>query len=81
MSKVSGLTKLGLVIGGYVGACLITSAVVYIWQLSTQDAAAQASAGMYAGGDLLLFIGVFGVLALFPTGLALYFLIRKFLTR
>ena len=81
MSKVSRLTKLGMVIGGYVAACLITSAVVYVWQLSTQNAAAQASAGMYAGGDLLLFIGMFGVLALFPTSLALYFLIRKFLTR
>ena len=81
MSKMSGLTKLGLVIGGYVVACLIASAVVYVWQLSTQNAAAQASAGMYAGGDFLLLIGVFGVLALFPTGLALFFLIRKFLTR
>ena len=78
---MSGLAKLGLVIGGYVTACLIASAVVYIWQLFTQDAAAQASAGMYAGGDLLLLIGVFGVLALIPTGLAFSFLIRKFLTR
>jgi hypothetical protein len=33
---------------------------------------------MYAFGDLLLFLGVFGVLALFPTGLALYFLFRAF---
>jgi hypothetical protein len=76
---VSKLVKLGLVIGGYVAACFIASAVVYVWQLYTQDASAQASAGMYAGGDLLLFIGVFGVLALIPTGLAVYFLIRKFL--
>jgi hypothetical protein len=35
---------------------------------------------MYAFGDLLLFIAVFGILALFPTGLALYFLrpVEKF---
>jgi hypothetical protein len=79
--KVSSLAKFGLVIGGYVAACLIASAVVYVWQLYTQDASAQASAGMYAGGDLLLFIGVFGVLALIPTGLAVYFLLRKFLAR
>ena len=79
--KVSSLAKLGLVIGGYVAACLIASADVYVWQLYTQDASAQASAGMYAGGDLLLFIGVFGVLALIPTGLAVYFLLRKFLAR
>jgi len=56
---VSRLAKLGLVIGGYLAACLIASAVVYIWQLYTQDASAQASAGMYAGGDLLLFIDVY----------------------
>jgi hypothetical protein len=33
---------------------------------------------MYAAGDLLHFIGLFGVLALIPTGLALYFLFRSF---
>jgi hypothetical protein len=36
---------------------------------------------MYAFGDLLLFIGIFGMLALFPTGLGLYFLVRRFLNR
>jgi hypothetical protein len=80
-AKVSRLAKLGLVIGRYVATCLIASAVVYIWQLYTQNASAQVSAGMYAGGDLLLFIGVFSVFALIPTGLAVYFLLRKFLTR
>ena len=33
--------------------------------------------GMYTGGDLLLLIGVFGVLASIPTGLAVYFLFRR----
>jgi hypothetical protein len=81
MAKLSGLAKLGLVIGGYVAACLIASGVVYVWELFTQGPIAQASSGMYAFGDLLLFIGIFGVLALIPTGLALYFLFRKFLKR
>lgn len=72
---------MGLVIGGYVAACLIAVGVVYIYEWFTQDAAAQASSGMYAFGDLILFVGVLGFLALFPTGLALYFLFRKFLTR
>ena len=76
---MSSLAKLGLVIGGYVVACLVASGAVYVYQLFTQDAAAQASAGMYAFGDFILFVGIFGVLALFPTGLALYFLLRKFL--
>jgi hypothetical protein len=72
---------LGLVIGGYVVACLAASGAIYVYQLFTQDASAQASAGMYAFGDFILFVGAFGVLALFPTGLAVYFLLRKFLTR
>ena len=75
------LAKLGLVISGYVAACLIASGVVYVWQLSTQNASTQASAGMYAGGDLLLFVTVFGFLALIPTGLAVYFLLKKFTKR
>jgi hypothetical protein len=81
MSKMSRLAKLGLVIGGYVAACLIASGAVYVYEFFTQNAASQASAGMYAFGDFILFIGIFGVLALFPTGLALYFLFRKFLAR
>lgn len=81
MSKLSTPAKLGLVIGGYVAACLIASGVLYVYQYLTQDAASQASAGMSAFGDLILFVGLLGVLALLPTGLALYFLFMKFLTR
>jgi hypothetical protein len=73
---MSKLTKLGVILGGYILACLIASGVLYVYQLFTQDAAAQASSGMYAFGDLLLFLGVFGVLALFPTGLAFYLLLK-----
>lgn len=75
---MSKLTKLGLVIGGYVAACLLASGVVYVYELLTNTAAAQASSGMYAFGDLLLLLALFGILALFPTGLGLYFLIRAF---
>jgi hypothetical protein len=78
---MSGLMKLGLVSGGYLGACLVASGGVYLYPFFTQDPSAQISAGMYAFGDLILFAGVFGMLALFPTGLALYFLFRRFLTR
>ena len=78
---MSRLAKLGLVIGGYVLACLVAGITVYIYQRLTQDAAAQASSGMFAFGDLLLFIGVFVFLMLFPTGLALYYLFKKFQTR
>ena len=34
--------KLGLVLSGYVIACLAAAGVVYVYQLFTQDAAAQA---------------------------------------
>jgi hypothetical protein len=57
-------------------ACLAAGIIVYLYELLTQNAAAQASAGMYAFGDLVLFIGVAGFLMLFPTVLALYFLVR-----
>lgn len=63
-----------MVIGGYAAALCIASAAVYVHQLHTQDAQAHASSGMYAFGDLLLFIAMFSALALLPTGLALYFL-------
>jgi len=81
MSKMSWLAKLGFVIGGYVAACLVAYGAVYINDLFMDPAVLQASSGMSAFGDLILFVGVFGILALFPTGLALYFLVRKFLTR
>jgi hypothetical protein len=81
MSKMSTLAKLGLVIGGYVAACLAAYGAVYINDLFMDPTVLQASSGMSAFGDLILFVGVFGVLALIPTGLGVYFLLRKFLTR
>ena len=49
-----------------------------MYQLLTNNTVTRASSGMYAFADLLLFLGVFGMLALLPTALALYFLIRSF---
>jgi hypothetical protein len=72
---MSKLAKLSLVIAGYLLACLAAGGAVSIYQRFTQSAAAQASAGMSAFGDLLLFIFLCGVFALFPTGLGLYFLL------
>lgn len=77
---MSKLAKLGLVLGGYVAACLVAVGAVYINQFFTQDAS-QASAGMSAFGDFILLVGAFGFLALFPTGLAVFFLLRKLLKR
>ena len=66
--------KTGIVIAGYILAFICASAAVYIRILTTQGAVAQASSGMYAFGDTILFLAVFGVLALIPTVLAFYFL-------
>lgn len=81
MLKMSRLAKLGLVIGGYVAVCLVAYGAVYVNDLFVDPAVLQASSGMSAFGDLLLFVGVFGLLALIPTGFALYFLLRKLLKR
>lgn len=59
---------------GYGAAFLIASAVVAIRVANTSGPDAQASSGMYAFGDFALFVAVFGLLALAPTGAALYFL-------
>jgi hypothetical protein len=67
-------SRIGLVLGGYVAAVAAASVLVYIRQLLTSGPAAQASSGMYAGGDFFLFVASFTILALVPTALALYFL-------
>jgi hypothetical protein len=67
------LAKPGIVIAGYVVAMLIANAAVNA-RLVHHSADAQNSPGMYAWGDLILFLEVFGLAAIIPTGLALYFL-------
>lgn len=76
------LLKVAVVVGGYIGAALIASAAVAIRMATTRGPDAQASSGMYAFGDVLLFVAVLGVSALVPTGVALFFLrpYRRFWT-
>ena len=68
------LVKVSIVAVGYIAACLLASVALAIRVASTSVPSAQASSGMYAFGDSLLFIAVFGVSALVPTGAALFFL-------
>ncbi len=65
--------KVTVVAGGYVAAFLAASAVVAI-RMATTSGDPQAAGGMFAFGDSVVFVAVFGVLALLPTGAALYFL-------
>jgi hypothetical protein len=71
-----------VVAAGYIAAFLIASAVVAVRIASTSGPDAQASSGMYAFGDAVLFAAVFGACALGPTGVALFFLrpYRRFWT-
>jgi hypothetical protein len=66
--------KIAAVAGGYIVAFLIASGAVAIRIAKTSGPDAQASSGMYAAGDAMLFIAIFGVTALVPTGAALFFL-------
>jgi hypothetical protein len=71
MKKSLEVTAVG---GGYVAAFLVAYAAVAIRVANTRGPDAQAASGMFAFGDSVLFVAVFGVLALVPTGGALYFL-------
>src|SRR5258705_8385840 len=68
------LTKIGGVAAGYVGAIILASAAVAIRVARTSGPDAQAASGMYAFGDSVVFIAVFGLAALIPTCAALIFL-------
>jgi hypothetical protein len=63
--------KVTVVAGGYVAAFLAASAAVAI-RMAASSGDPQASGGMFAFGDSVFFVAVFGVLALVPTGGALY---------
>jgi hypothetical protein len=66
--------KFGLVAAGYVGAFLVAAASVAINEAWTAGPDRQASSGMFAFGDSLLFLAVFGLAATVPTAAGLFFL-------
>src|SRR5262245_19088693 len=66
--------KIGIVVAGYILACAAAFTATYINELTTRGTDAQASQGMFAFGQSMLFLLVFGALALIPTVLAFYFL-------
>ena len=74
MKTLPAVAKAGIVVGGYVAAILLAFCVISIYINQTSGPDRDASAGMYAFGDSLLFIAVFGVVSTIPTGLALVFL-------
>ena len=69
------LVKAGIVAAGYAAALALACGVTYLRIAANENNPdAQAAQGMYAFGDAVLFVFTFGVAALPPTGLALYFL-------
>ena len=66
--------RVGLVVAGYVAAVLVALASVAVNAATTAGPDRQASSGMSAFSDTLLFLAVFGVAAVPPTGAALFFL-------
>lgn len=71
------MLKVAIVVGGYLIAFVMAAAAVALHAALTSQSAAQASAGMAAFGDLVLFVAVFGAVALAPTGAAIFFLFSK----
>jgi len=68
------LTKVGFVIAGYVIAAAVAAAAVASHLLAIGGPFSPTYSGMNAFGDSLLFLAVFGVVAILPTSAALYFL-------
>ena len=68
------VAKVGLVVAGYVAAVVMAFLAVSIYVGLTNGPDRQASGGMFAFGDSLVFLAVFGLAATPATGAALYFL-------
>lgn len=66
--------KIGIVGGGYVVAFVLASIVTAVYVASTNTPDRSASSGMYAFGDMMFFLGCFGLAAIPSTAAGLYFL-------
>jgi hypothetical protein len=71
------IAKLGLIALGYVAAFVIASAAVAVRIAATSAPDAQAASGMYSAGDAMVFVAVFSICALGPTG-GLLFVLRPY---
>jgi len=74
---MSTAKKLALIAAGYVLAVAFGIAAVALHELFLSSDVAQASGGMAAFGDMILFVLVAGFLSLAPTGFLLTLLIEK----
>lgn len=79
LDDLPGIVRVGLIVGGYVAALVLAVLVLVAYVSLTSGPDRDASSGMYAFADGLLFLLAFALAALAPTALALYFL-RAFAT-
>lgn len=70
----SGVARLVLILVGYLVAFCVAFAVVATYVAATDSPEAQASSGMHAFGESLLFLAVFGLASIPATMAALFFL-------
>jgi len=68
--------RVGLIIAGYAAAILVALLVVRIYMGLTSGPARDASAGMFAFGDMLAFLAAFGLAAV-PATVGALFLLRS----
>ncbi len=66
--------KVGVVLGGYVLAIVVAWVVTTLYVVATSGPDRQTYGAMYAFGDSILFLMVFGLAACLPTAAALFFL-------
>lgn len=74
MKPLAPSTKVGVVIAGYLLSAAVALLAVLLKQYLADPADAQASGGMHAWGDLMLFVEVFCIVGLVPTTIALFWL-------
>ena len=67
------IMKISLVLAGY-GLAFACACLAAYWNDLRTAQFQDQSGGMVAGGEMILFIGVFAFCSVFPTGLALFFL-------
>jgi len=73
-NPMKSLSKVMLVVAGYLVALVIASVGVGMYIAATNEPDRQTYGGMFAFGDSILFLGIFAVAAMPASGAALFFL-------
>jgi hypothetical protein len=74
MKKISTGMKTAIVLAGFLAALVGAYAILKVYQTWFVPPGVDTSGGMAAFGDMVLFLGAWAFLSLFPTALALFFL-------